>query len=150
MGLISRVSSRTYRKEKNSKKIQQWPTLRENDAVRVTCSVRHSVTRVCQVLRLICTCTSAVISLILKVMVPSKRVCPIKPTTVRPDVFSTLLNLPSVSLSTSVYVEKSSPNASTSASSTSNTLNLVCRSSNVSTITKLNVKPTRKPTPSPR
>merc|ERR1711951_155758 len=60
-------------------------------------------------------------SLISRATVLSRRVCPTRPITARPVVFSTLPSKPSVLLSTSVGAERSFPRGSTSVSSTLST-----------------------------
>merc|ERR1712080_555832 len=91
MGLISRVSSRTYRKENHKKKLSSITTnaTGKRRGTRYMFS-KAFATRVCQVWPPTCTYTNVVISLILKVMVPSKRVCHTKLTTVRLVKFSML------------------------------------------------------------
>merc|ERR1711976_655281 len=69
MGLISRVSSRTYRKTKHPRR---WRTLTVNEEEPDTCSLKLLGTRVCQAWPPTCTSTNEATSLTSKVMVPSK------------------------------------------------------------------------------
>merc|ERR1711976_649700 len=121
MGLISRVSSRTYRKTKHPRR---WRTLTVNEEEPDTCSLKLLGTRECQAWPPTCTSTNEATSLTSKVMVPSKRVCHTKSTTVKLVEFTTSPNTPSVSSLTNESEETSSPKGSTSESNTQATPNL--------------------------
>merc|ERR1711972_1058312 len=111
-------------------------TLTVNEEEPDTCSLKLLGTRVCQAWPPTCTCTNEATSLTSKVMVPSKRVCHAKSTTVRPVEFTTSPNTPSVLSSTNESEETSLPSESTSELSTSSTPNLDWASSTESTPTK--------------
>merc|ERR1711920_1055753 len=78
-----------------------------------TCSLKPLGTRVCQAWPPTCTSTNEATSSTSKVMVPSKRVCHTK--------FTTVPNTPLVSSSTNESEVISSPRGSTSESNTSST-----------------------------
>merc|ERR1712071_369522 len=87
MGLISRVSRRTYRSDRTEPPKRRTPM--ESAGVPGTCSRRSSGTRVCQVLLPTCTSTNEATSLTSRVMVPSRRVCHTNATTERLDESTT-------------------------------------------------------------